>query len=151
MTATEQHADNSVETVRELATRYSKAWNDHDIEAIMAMHAPESAFHLHVHPYPEANTHEAIRAQFEGFFQAMPDITFETIRLEAREGLFVHEWLLTCTLAEPFQIGNRAGQPDGKEIRFEGVDVIPCERGLVKRKDCYLDAAGLELQLTFPD
>lgn len=105
MTATEQHADNSVETVRELATRYSKAWNDHDIEAIMAMHAPESAFHLHVHPYPEANTHEAIRAQFEGFFQAMPDMTFETIRLEAREGLFVHEWLLTCTLAEPFQIG----------------------------------------------
>lgn len=143
-------SSDSIEDTRRLAERYAKAWNDHDIEAIMSMHAPESVFHLHVHPYPVATTHEAIRGQFEGFFEAMPDMTFETVRLEVREELFVHEWFITCTLAKPFPIGNSAGQPDGRKIRFSGVDVIPCERGLVKRKDCYLDGVGLELQLTFP-
>lgn len=146
-----QRSSGSVESIRGLAGRYAKAWNDHDIEAIMSMHAPESVFHLHVHPYPEAATHEAIREQFEGFFEAMPDMTFETVRLEVRGALFVHEWFITCTLAKPFPIGNRAGQPDGRTIRFKGVDVIPCEHGLVKRKDCYLDGVGLKLQLTFPE
>ena len=148
---TGQHTSNSVQSIRELATRYAKAWNEHDIEAIMSMHAPQSAFHLHVHPYPEASTHEEIRAQFEGFFRAMPDMTFETVRLQVCEGLFVHEWFVTCTLAEPFPISDSAGQPDGRAIRFKGVDIIPCEDGLVKRKDCYFDGVGLELQLTFPD
>ncbi len=145
MTTTQSTVD--LETTAALAERYSQAWNDHDLDAILAMHAPVSAFHLHVEPYPEADSHHAIRQQFGAFFAIMPDLRFETIRLEVRPGLFTHEWYLSATLAEPWLIGARTAAPSGKPVRFRGVDVISCEDGLVRRKDCYLDGVGLELQL----
>ena len=136
-----------IEATAALAERYSQAWNDHDLDAILAMHAPVSAFHLHVAPYPEADGHPAIRAQFGAFFSIMPDIHFETIRQEVRAGLYTQEWEVTATLAEPWLIGNRTAAPTGKPIRFRGVDIISCEEGKVRRKDCYLDGVGLELAL----
>lgn len=139
-----------LEATERFAQRYGQAWNDHDLDGILSMHAPVSAFHLHMAPYPEAATHDAIRAQFSGFFAVMPDLRFETIRLEVRPGLFTHEWYLHATLAGPFLIGERTAEPTGQAIRMRGVDVISCEEGLVRRKDCYLDGVDLELQL-FPN
>lgn len=136
-----------IEATAALAERYSHAWNDHDLDAILAMHAPVSAFHLHVEPYPEAEGHAAMRAQFGAFFSIMPDLRFETIRQEVRAGLYTQEWYLTATLAEPWLIGNRTAAPTGKPIRFRGVDIISCEEGRIRRKDCYLDGVGLELAL----
>lgn len=136
-----------IEATAALAEAYSKAWNDHDLDAILAMHAPVSAFHLHVAPYPEADGHAAMRQQFAAFFAIMPDIAFTTLRQEVRAGLYTQEWEVTATIAEPWLIGNRTAAPTGEPIRFRGVDIISCEEGKVRRKDCYLDGVGLELAL----
>ncbi|HEY1968699.1 MAG TPA: nuclear transport factor 2 family protein [Pseudonocardia sp.] len=140
---------NDAAAIHTLATRYAKAWNDHDVPTIMSMHAEKSVFHLHVAPYPEATTHEAIREQFSTLFEIMPDMWFDTSRLTVRDGLFVHEWTITTTLARPFPVGDRVAQPDGRRISFPGMDSIPCVNGLIARKDCYLDAVTLISQLTF--
>ncbi|MGH8998108.1 MAG: nuclear transport factor 2 family protein, partial [Acidimicrobiia bacterium] len=123
MTVIDEQSTIDTEATRAFAERYAQAWNDHDLEAIMSMHAPVSAFHLHVNPYPEAETHESIREQFAGFFVIMPDMHFETARLEIRPGLFTHEWYLTATLQGPFPVGDRVAEPNGQKLRFRGVDV----------------------------
>jgi hypothetical protein len=142
-------AGNDVETLRALAARYGQAWNDHDLDAIMSMHAPGMAFHLHVDGFQEAGTPDAVRAQFAFFFEAIPDLHFETARLAISEGLIVHEFsAISGTLAGPFPVGGSVATPDGRHMRFEGVDVLPCEGGLVKRKDTYLDGVSFTSQLS---
>ena len=43
---TDQGKD-STEALREAIDRYNAAWNDHDLDAIMAMHAPDMVFENH--------------------------------------------------------------------------------------------------------
>ena len=40
------HSD-SPAALEQAIERYNEAWNDHDVEAIMAMHAPDMVFHNH--------------------------------------------------------------------------------------------------------
>ncbi len=137
-------------TTAELATRYGAAWNDHDLDAIMAMHAEGMVFHLHVDGFSEATTPEEVRAQFAYFFAAFPDLHFATTRLTVRDDLFVHEFVITGTLAEPFPVGAEVAHPGTPRASFAGVDVIPCRDGKVVRKDTYLDGIALRAAL-LPD
>jgi ketosteroid isomerase-like protein len=65
--------------------RYNDAWNAHDLDAIMAMHAPDMVFENHT----------------------------------------AHE------------------RAEGEAITWDGIDVIPFEDGLVKRKDVYSDSVAI--------
>jgi ketosteroid isomerase-like protein len=38
---------NSAEALHEAIDRYNAAWNEHDLDAIMAMHAPDMVFDNH--------------------------------------------------------------------------------------------------------
>ena len=137
-------------TTAELAARYGDAWNAHDLDEIMSLHAEDMAFHLHVDGFTEATTPEEVRAQFAFFFAAFPDLHFATRRLAIADDLFVHEFVITGTLAQPFPVGREVAQPGGEKIAFEGVDVIPCAGGRVVRKDTYLDAVALRDGLGLP-
>lgn len=130
-----------------LAQAYGQAWNDHDLDAIMALHADGMCFHLHLDGFAQASTPEDVRAQFAFFFAAFPDINFATRRLAVTDDLFVHEFTITGTLAEPFPLGEEVAQPAGGAIAFDGVDVIPCRDGKVVRKDTYLDGLALRAGL----
>jgi steroid delta-isomerase-like uncharacterized protein len=138
-------------TIEALAARYGDAWNEHDLDAIMEMHAPDSVFQLNLAGAPEVEGIDAIREAFAGIFTAWPDIHFATDRLYAIGELFVHEYTITATLAVPFPIGSLVAEPSGKPISFRGVDVIPTEGGLVKRKDTYLDLVAAQQQLGLLD
>ncbi len=135
----------TADATRELAERYGQAWNDHDLETIMSLHADDMVFHLHVDGFEEAATPEAVREQFAYFFAAWPDLHFATQRLTVRDELFVHEFTITGTLALPFPVGAQVAQPepDRGPIAYPGVDVIPCPAGRVARKDTYLDTEAL--------
>jgi len=122
-----------------LAHAYGDAWNAHDIETIMSLHAPGMTFHLHVEGFEEAATPEAVRGQFEAIFAAWPDLHFATTRLHVAPELVVHEFTINGTLAAPWPIEGGAAQPTGRRIAFDGVDVLPLRDGLVARKDTYLD------------
>jgi steroid delta-isomerase-like uncharacterized protein len=125
--------------------RYNEAWNAHDLDAIMDMHAPDMVFENHT--AGERAEGEAVREHIGSIFATWPDIRFEGRRTYARDGLVVQEWTATATHANEMRRGDLVAEATGKQISWEGVDVIPFENGLVKRKDVYSDSVSILRQL----
>jgi len=107
---------------RELIDRYNQAWNDHDVDSIVSMHAPDFVFENHT--AGERAEGEAARDHIASIFRNSPDLTFSGRRVYIRGGLVVSEWTATATR-------------DGRRMEWDGVDVMPVEDGLLKRKDVY--------------
>jgi steroid delta-isomerase-like uncharacterized protein len=110
-------------TLEEAIQRYNAAWNAHDVDAIVALHAPEMVFANHTAGEQVAG--EAVRGHIAQIFENWPDLAFRGRRLYARDGLVVNEWTATATA------------PDGRRLEWDGVDVFPFENGLILRKDVY--------------
>jgi steroid delta-isomerase-like uncharacterized protein len=120
--------------LRAVIDRYNDAWNRHDVDAIMAMHAPDMVFENHT--AGERAEGEAVRAHIGGIFAAWPDIAFETRRLYVRDGLVVQEWTATGTHAE-----------SGRSATWDGMDILPARDGRFARKDVYSDSMSVMRQL----
>ena len=57
--------------VRDLIERYNAAWNAHDLDAIMSMHAPDMVFENHTaHERAEG---EAVRGHIGSIFETWPE------------------------------------------------------------------------------
>ena len=125
--------------------RYNEAWNVHDLDAIMAMHAPDMVFENHT--AGERAEGEAAREHIGSIFETWPDINFTTRRLYVRDGLVVQEWTATATHANEMRRGDLVAAPSGRKVTWDGLDVIPFEGGLVKRKDVYSDSISILRQL----
>jgi steroid delta-isomerase-like uncharacterized protein len=125
--------------------RYNGAWNDHDVDTIMSMHAPDMVFHNHT--AGERVEGDAVRDHLASIFQTWPDLTFEARRLYVRDGLVVQEWTATATHASTMRRGDLVAEPTQKQIKWDGMDVIPFENGHVKRKDVYSDSVSILRQL----
>ena len=128
---------------------YNEAWNAHDLDAIMSMHAPDMVFENHT--AGESAEGEAARGHIGSIFETWPDIEFSTRRLYVRDGLVVQEWTATATHANEMRRGDLVAEPTGKRISWNGLDVIPFEDGLVKRKDVYSDSVSILRQLGLLD
>ena len=107
---------------RELIERYDQAWNDHDVEAIVSMHAPDMVFENHT--AGERAEGERVGPHIAEIFRNWPDLRFRSRRMYVRAGLAVSEWTAT-------------GTKDGKTLEWDGIDVFPIENGKIKRKDVY--------------
>ena len=137
----------TVSAVEELAHRYDEAWNAHDLDRILALHAPDMTFHLHLPGFTEISGEDALREHFNEFFALWPDLEFRSHRLTADDGMFANEMMMSGTLAAPMTAGDLTLTPNGQKASFESVDVIVVEGGRVKRKDTYVDSASLLMQL----
>jgi steroid delta-isomerase-like uncharacterized protein len=135
----------SPEALEAAIARYNEAWNAHDLDAIVALHAPDMVFENHT--AAERAEGEAVRAHIGSIFETWPDIRFEGRRTYVRDSLVVQEWTATGTPAKTMRRGDLVAEPTGKTITWEGVDVIPFENGLVKRKDVYSDSRSILRQL----
>ena len=135
----------SAKALEPVIDRYNAAWNDHDLDAIMSMHAPDMVFENHT--AGESAEGEAVREHVGAIFETWPDITFSTRRLYVRDGLVVQEWTAEATHANEMRRGDLVAEPTGKKITWDGLDVIPFENGLVKRKDVYSDSVSILRQL----
>ena len=135
----------SAASLEETIARYNDAWNAHDLDLIVSMHAPDMVFENHT--AGELAEGEAVREHIGGIFETWPDIAFSTRRLYVREGLVVQEWTATATHASEMRRGDLVAAPTGKTISWNGLDVIPFEDGLVKRKDVYSDSVSILHQL----
>jgi steroid delta-isomerase-like uncharacterized protein len=129
--------------------RYNEAWNKHDLDAIVAMHAPDMVFANHT--AGESASGDEVREHIGAIFETWPDIEFSTRRLYVRDGLVVQEWTATATHAKTMRRGDLEAEPTGKEVSWDGLDVIPFEDGLVKRKDVYSDSVSILKQVGLLD
>jgi len=139
----------SAEALAEAIERYNEAWNAHDLDAIMAMHAADMVFENHT--AGESAVGEEARAHIGSIFETWPDIAFSTRRLYVREGLVVQEWTASATHAKTMRRGDLVADPTGKRVEWDGLDVIPFEGGLVKRKDVYSDSVSILRQVGLLD
>ena len=115
-------SDSAAELERTIE-RYNDAWNAHDLDAIVALHAPGMVFENHT--VGERVEGDAVRDHIGSIFAKWPDLGFRGRRLYVRDGLVVSEWTATATDA------------DGRRLEWDGIDVFPFENGLILRKDVY--------------
>jgi steroid delta-isomerase-like uncharacterized protein len=132
-------------SLREAIDRYNDAWNAHDLDAIMAMHAPDMVFDNHT--AGESASGEEARGHIGSIFETWPDIAFTTRRLYVRDGLVVQEWTAAATHAKTMRRGDLVAEPTGERVEWDGLDVIPFEDGLVKRKDVWSDSVSILRQV----
>ena len=110
------------ETLRHAIERYNDAWNRHDVDTIVSMHAPDFVFHNWT--ADERVEGDDVREHIARIFRNIPSLQFTSRRIYARDGLVVSEWTAYA-------------ERDGEQIEWDGVDVFPFEDGLIKRKDVY--------------
>jgi len=139
---TEQDAPAALEGA---IARYNEAWNAHDLDAIMALHAPDMVFENHT--AGERAEGDAVREHIGAIFETWPDIAFATRRLYVRDGLVVQEWTATASHVNQMRRGDLVAEPSGNEVTWDGLDVIPFEDGLIKRKDVYSDSVSILRQV----
>src|SRR5919106_1027411 len=141
-------ADSS-DALKEAIGRYNEAWNAHDLDAVLSMHAPDMVFENHT--AGESASGKQVREHIGAIFETWPDIEFSTRRLYLRDGLVVQEWTATATHAKTMRRGDLVAEPTGKTVTWDGLDVIPFEDGRVKRKDVYSDSVSILRQVGLLD
>ena len=141
--------DDSAQGLEAAIGRYNEAWNDHDLDAIMSMHARDMVFENHT--AGETAEGEEVRDHIGAIFETWPDIRFETRRLYVRDGVVTQEWTATATHSKTMHRGDLVAEPTGRKIEWRGVDVIPYEDGLIKRKDVYSDSVSILRQVGLLD
>src|SRR5436190_2650996 len=132
----------SARALEEAIDRYNAAWNDHDVDAIVAMHAPDMVFENHT-AGERRDGPEEVREHIAGIFAAWPDIAFTTRRLYVRDDLVVQEWTASATHTRELRRGDLVAPASGRRVEWKGLDVIPFENGRVKRKDVYSDSIAI--------
>jgi steroid delta-isomerase-like uncharacterized protein len=129
--------------------RYNDAWNRHDLEAIVAMHAPDMVFENHT--AGERAEGADVREHIAKIFAAWPDIAFRPRRIYVRDDLVVQEWTASATHNHDLRRGDLIAPASGKRIEWKGMDVIPFERDQIKRKDVYSDSIAILRQVGLVD
>lgn len=132
--------------LQEFIDRYNAAWNDHDVEAIVAMHTDDSVFENHTTGDVNIGK-DAIRSAITGIFAVFPDLTFEARSQYIREDLVVQEWTARGTHQGAMNRSGMRIEPTGRAVEYRGMDIIPIRDGLVARKDVYSDGVTLLRQL----
>lgn len=138
-----------IEALTDAIGRYNDAWNAQDLDAIVAMHAPGMVFANHT--AGESASGADVRAHIARIFESWPDMSFETRRLYVREGVVTQEWTATATHSNTLRRGDLEAPPTGRTVSWDGVDVIPFEDGLIKRKDVYSDSVSILRQVGLLD
>ena len=124
-----------------LADQYLEAWQTHDVDAIVALHTPDSVF-TSVATGREAVGRDAVRNAITEIFAVWPDLRFNPVRVYTTPDLIVAESIAETTQALPLPLGGVVVEPNGRHVSFAVADILALEDGLVKRKDSYVDALG---------
>ena len=104
------------------------AFNDHDLERIMAFFAEDCSLDMPRGPEPWGARYvgkDAVRAGLQTRFEMLPDVHYGDVRHFATEEMGVSEWLVTGTLRS------------GKTVAARGCDHYQFRDGKVVRKDSY--------------
>jgi hypothetical protein len=114
-------------TLEDVIDAYNEAWNRHDLDGIMALHAPGMVFENH--NAGELAEGDAVRAHIATIFENWPDLRFTGRSLYVGDDFVVQEWTAYAT------------HSSGKELTWEGVDLFPFKDGKILRKDVYSNAS----------
>lgn len=139
--------DHKAHDIHDLLDRYGRAWNSHDLDAVMALHTHDTVFHLHAGDAPVVGA-AAVRESFAASLQQWPDIHFATDDVHFGPDHIAARWSVSATLATPLHFDTGTATPSEQSLCFDAVDVLVVRDGRIARKDTYIDALSLQRQLT---
>ena len=114
-------------TLEDVIDAYNEAWNKHDLDGIVSLHAPDMVFeNWNAGERAEGNQ---VRAHIGEIFENWPDLRFTGRSLYVGDDFVVQEWTAYAT------------HPNGTELSWEGVDIFPFRNGKILRKDVYSNAS----------
>jgi ketosteroid isomerase-like protein len=109
----------------DLIARHNAAWNSQNLEALGSLYAEDVVFQNHTAGEDAIAGRDAVLAHIGGIFERWPDMGFTSRRLYITPDLCVGEWTAQATTS------------DGRQIEWDGVDVMPIRNGVIARKDVY--------------
>lgn len=125
--------------IRAVIARYNKAWADHDVDRIVALHSEDSVFENHTSGGKGTGLAE-IRKIVGDVFATFPDIAFTARREYYGDDFACVEWTATATFVNPIIREGAHLIPTNERLTWNGVDVIPVVGGKIARKDVYVDS-----------
>jgi uncharacterized protein (TIGR02246 family) len=127
----------NAEETRELATRYTAAWNSNDPASVAAFFADDGILSVNGSP---AVGREAITAVARGFMVGFPDMVLSMDELIVGENLVTYHWTFVGTNSGPEGTGNSVRFSGYEEWTFNG-------DGLVANSNGHFDADEYQDQL----
>jgi len=112
----------------ETVDRYTKAWNRHDVDAILSLHTDDCVFENHTSGGSAIGKAE-LRKLVESIFDTFPDLEFSTRRAYVAESFAALEWTARATHTKPIARGPQVFGPTGKLLAW-------------KRNGCDADTRG---------
>jgi steroid delta-isomerase-like uncharacterized protein len=113
----------------EILKAYSQAWNDHNIDAIMAFMSDDCVFLTGGGSEHYGTKHEGfdeVKARFIEVWESIPDVRFVQDQHFAQGNRGCSQWVFTGTSG------------DGQAIEISGVDLFTFKDGKVSIKDSYI-------------
>ena len=111
---------------------FSRAWNAHNIDLIMAMSTEDCEFHASSGADPRgaiSTGQDAVRAAYLAIFKTFPDAQWSNSRsTQIGENRFLTEWRFIATKA------------DGTRLIVDGLDLLNISDGKVRVKNSYRKA-----------
>lgn len=117
----------------QLLSDYADAWNDHDLDRVMALMTPDCVFQAGGGPEPHGSRYEgaeAVRERFQEVWAFFPDARWNEARHFASGDRALSEWRFTGT------------DRDGNCVEVNGCDLFTLRDGRIAIKDTFLKARG---------
>ena len=114
--------------VLELLDSFAKAWNRHDLDALMSMMTEDCVFEASAGPQVDGQRSagpQAVRTAFAAVFDAFPDAHWANARHFIAGNRAVSEWTFTGT------------QKDGRRVEVNGCDLFTFRDGRIAIKNSY--------------
>src|SRR3954451_12379087 len=137
----------SQEELEDFDRRWLAAWNDLDVEALVAMCAPDVVYDDPALAAP-ARGRDEVRAFFQTIAIAYPDLKIEVSSPPLPvpgSAVALCRYRLTATMTGAFAPANFA--PTGATMTLEGVDEWTFEDGLLSHYRTYYDTVGVAREL----
>jgi ketosteroid isomerase-like protein len=140
--------------VEALAREYDAAWNAGDVDAIVARHAPDGSYRLHVGGAPAISGRDTLHRAFTAALANWRELSFELERVHCAERGYVWQSTLRGVLARPLPLGAVTLPVNDVPLTFTGIDLVTLDQdGLISAKDTYFDilaAAGQSTSVSPP-
>ena len=128
----------SPERIAEILHTLVQGWNTNDVEAVVAIYAPEFVEEDVALAKPTRGA-ESVRLLMRLYRRAFPDLLIESDDLVIQDDCAAFSWILS---------GTHRGTlmnipPTGRRVRVRGISMIHFENGLVVRAVRVWDLAGM--------
>jgi hypothetical protein len=122
------------------AQEYDRAWQSKDVDAIVAKHAEDGTYRLHVAGSPQLQGRDVLREAFAISIANWRELRFEFDRALYGDSFYVWQAGLHGVLERPLELGVVRIPANGAGLTFSGLDVITLnEDGLIQSKETHFD------------